>query len=242
MTSFECLTWNIHRCRGRDGIIDPERTMTVLIDLLETSPVDLLVLTEAEEERRPFGAILDLDRIMGETGLSTGHADPSLLWGDDSHGFLGTIILHGPRLIPQGGHVVDLPGHCPRGAAVLTFHCEERPIRIIGTHLSLGQPARIAQMRTIGQFLARQAPMPAVLLGDLNEWRPWGGLAFSRKIAGQDFSGPVRRSFPASLPFLPLDRALATVPARVADARVLTSPALRETSDHLPLWARVTLD
>jgi len=242
MASLECITWNVHRCRGRDGHIRPERTADVLIDLLAASPADLVVLTEADGERPPYGAVLDLDRIAGTTGLVWAHDEATLRWGPDSHGFLGTVVLHSKRLERLGGHLLDLPGHYPRGATFLTFRCEARDFRIIATHLSLFQPLRMAQMRAIGQYLDRQIALPTLLAGDLNEWRPWDGFAFSRRIAGRSLRGPVRRSFPALFPLLPLDRVMAASPARVTDANVLSSRELCDTSDHLPLRATVTLD
>ena len=83
--------------------------------------------------------------------------------------------------------------------------------------------------------------MPTVLLGDLNEWRPWGGLALSRRIAGRHLTGPARATFPARLPLLPLDRILCDVPGAVAQARAIATPEVRAASDHLPLAARLTL-
>lgn len=240
MARLDCITWNVHRCRGRDGRIRPERTADVLIDLLASSPADLVVLTEADGERPPYGAVLDLDRIADATGLVWAHDEAALRWGPDSHGFLGTVVLHARRLERLDGHLLDLPGLYPRGATFMTFRCEARRFRIIATHLSLFQPLRMAQMRAIGQYLDRQQALPTVLAGDLNEWRPWNGLAFSQRIAGRRFRGPVRRSFPASCPVLPLDRVMGASGATVADAAVVTSRTLRDTSDHLPLRASVT--
>lgn len=239
MTDLDCMTWNVHRCRGRDGIVDPGRTADVLIDMLRERPADLVVLTEADEEQPPYGGLLDLDRIAEESGLRSAHLDASLRWGDRSHGFLGTLVLHNDRLSLRGGHLLDLPGHYPRGATILDFGVADSVFRLVATHLSLGQPLRVAQLRAIGQYLSRQNEVQTVLAGDLNEWRPWHGLAFSRRVAGRVFEGPAYRSFPASFPLLPLDRIKATAPAKVTEAGVMSSRRLRETSDHLPLRARI---
>ena len=99
----------------------------------------------------------------------------------------------------------------------------------------------MAQMRTIGQHLFRRAKRPTILAGDLNEWRPWGGLALSRRVTGLDLKGPAPLTFPAKRPILPLDRVLVTPPARVIEARVLDGPGIRMASDHRPLRARIAL-
>lgn len=240
MTEIECMTWNVHRCRGRDGVVDHVRTSDAIVELVLARSFDIVVLTEADGERHPYDALLDLDRVTAASGLTSAHADAYLRWGDASHGFLGTVVLHAPHLELLGGHLLDLPGQYPRGATILAFRCNDHVFRLVATHLSLGQALRAVQMRAIGQYLARHDDLPTLLVGDLNEWRPWGGLAFSQTVAGERFRGPVRRSFPATLPLLPLDRVMAAGSARVVDATTLSSPQLRRTSDHLPLRARVT--
>ena len=241
MAKLTCLTWNIHRCRGRDGIIDTHRTSNALIDLLTRNPADIVILTEADAEAPPYGAILDMERIEAATGLCHAHGDLERRWSAESHGFLGTIVLHAPHWQSTDAHLLDLPGHYPRGATIMTFQSGSLKFRLVATHLSLGQVLRTAQMRAVGQYLTRKARLPTVLAGDLNEWRPWGGFAFSKRVTGVDLTGPARRSFPAIKPVLPLDRVMTTAPAKVTAARVITSDILRSTSDHLPLWAEITL-
>jgi endonuclease/exonuclease/phosphatase family metal-dependent hydrolase len=116
-----------------------------------------------------------------------------------------------------------------------------RSFRVVATHLSLAQPLRIAQMRTVGQYLFRRPAMPTILMGDFNEWRPWSGIALSRAVLGDVYAGPAAATFPARWPLLPLDRILASCPARVSDARVLDGAGIRAASDHRPLSAAVRL-
>jgi endonuclease/exonuclease/phosphatase family metal-dependent hydrolase len=97
-------------------------------------------------------------------------------------------------------------------------------------------------MRTIGQHLFRRSRRPTVLMGDLNEWRPWGGLALSEAVLGMRLAGQAPLTFPAARPVLPLDRILASRPARVLGARVIDSPGIRAASDHRPLAAEIAFD
>jgi endonuclease/exonuclease/phosphatase family metal-dependent hydrolase len=241
MIELDCLTWNVHRGRGQDGRIDTDRTTDALAEIVRGAPPDLLVLTEADAEQPPYHGIFDLERIARSTGLTHVQSDHRLRWSVDSHGFLGTLVFLGPRLTQEGGHVMDLPGHYPRGASILTLAAGAARFRLIATHLSLTQVLRAAQMRIVGQYLTRAAAMPTLLVGDLNEWRPWGGIAFSRAVVGHRFTGPAVRSFPSARPVLPLDRILATAPATVLRAQAVTSPNLRVVSDHLPVRAVVKL-
>jgi endonuclease/exonuclease/phosphatase family metal-dependent hydrolase len=236
---FTCVSWNIHRGRGNDGRIDPDRTARVLRDEVAVPGLDALVLQEADEEVPPHRGFLDLNRVERDTGLMHVHTHPATRWGADSHGFLGTIVFLGATCRVEDIALVDLPGRCHRGAVVVDLARDGRPLRLVGTHLSLSQGLRMAQMRTIGQHLFRRAARPTLLCGDLNEWRPWGGLALSRRVTGLRLSGPAPATFPVGRPLLPLDRVLVTPPARVADARVLDGPGIRMASDHRPLRAEI---
>ncbi len=236
-----CATWNVHRGRGRDGRVDPDRIARVLVGEVLARPVDILALQEADAERPPHAGILDISAIEAATGLRHAHPDRSLRWGEESHGFLGSILFVGPRVAVDAAAVLDLPGHCHRGAVVLDLSVGSDRLRAVGTHLSLGQALRAVQMRVVGQHLRRRTPLPTVILGDLNEWRPWGGLAFSEAVLGRRFAGPARATFPASLPFLPLDRILCDRPGAVREASVLDGPGIREASDHRPLRGTIRL-
>jgi endonuclease/exonuclease/phosphatase family metal-dependent hydrolase len=240
-THLVCVSWNIHRGRGNDGVIDPGRTASVLCDEVCRPAPDILVLQEADEEVPPHRGFLDLPAIEAATGLAWVHAPPAHRWGAESHGFLGTIVLVDPGWQVEDVALVDLPGRCHRGAVVVDLDREGQRLRIVGTHLSLAQGLRMAQMRTIGQHLFRRDARPTVLAGDLNEWRPWGGLALSRRVTGVALAGPAPATFPTGRPLLPLDRVLATPPARVVAARALDGPGIRIASDHRPLRAEIAL-
>jgi endonuclease/exonuclease/phosphatase family metal-dependent hydrolase len=240
-SALACVSWNIHRAKGNDGRVDPARTADVLLTEVAHPGTDILVLQEADEECRPHRGLLDIPRIEAQTGLRHAHADERLRWGAESHGFLGVILFLAADIMVEDVALLDLPGHCHRGAVVIDANRDGRAFRVVGTHLSLGQPARIAQMRVIGQHLRRRSARQTLLIGDLNEWRPWGGLALSPRVLGHTLQGPARASFPVKRPFLPLDRILTTAPGRVDGMRALDGPGIRLASDHRPVAARVSL-
>lgn len=236
-----CASWNIHRAKGSDGRVDPDRIRAAITDHLVPLNLDVLALQEADEECRPHARILDIDGIGHATGLCYQHADAAMRWGPQSSGFLGTILFLHPRFTPTHRAVIDLPGHCHRGAVVIEATAGPVPFRLVSGHFSLTQPLRIVQMRIVGQYLRRRPPMQTVLLGDFNEWRPWGGLMFSARLIGQRFGGPVRGTFPSRYPVLPLDRIMSDRAGAISDAQVIASAPLRRASDHLPITGRITL-
>lgn len=210
-----------------------------VVDAIEAAIVplgaDVLALQEADGECRPHAGILDIARIGAVTGLEYVHDRSSLRWGPQSDGFLGTILFLHPRLKRRHEDVIDLPGHCHRGVISIEIVADGRPCRIMSTHLSLTQPLRIIQMRVIGQYLRRRPKMQTILLGDLNEWRPWESMAFSKRLVGTALRGPVRRTFPTRRPLLPLDRILTDAPGLVQNMQVIDTPQTNLASDHRPL-------
>ncbi|MEO0946492.1 MAG: endonuclease, partial [Pseudomonadota bacterium] len=155
MTAFDlkCVTWNIHRARGRDGRVDPDRIHHAIATEIATNDLDLLALQEADEECRPHARLLDMKRLADDTSLSYMHDEDRLRWGAESDGFLGTILFLHPRFKVAHRDVLDLPGHCHRGAVSIEATHEGTPFRVMSMHLSLSQPLRILQMRIIGQYL-----------------------------------------------------------------------------------------
>lgn len=234
-------TWNIHRGRGEDGKVDAARTADVLCREVVARPSDILVLQEADEDRPPHAGVLDMADLEARSGLQHVHRHPAHRWGETSHGFLGVVLFSGPGIEVDDVTLLDLPGHCHRGAVIADLRKDDCPLRIVAAHLSLSQVLRIIQMRTLGQHLFRRDQRPTVLCGDLNEWRPWGGIAFSQSVLGDRFKGPAPATFPVRRPFLPLDRVLAAGGARVLRADVLDGKGIRMASDHRPLRAEVAV-
>lgn len=239
--TLRCVTWNVHRAKGVDGRTDPSRVERVIATEIAERRPQILALQEADEDVRPHVGIFDVAAISDATGLRSVHCERELCWGEESDGFLGTILFLSPDFETVHADVVDLPGHCHRGAITVEARLGEREIRVMSTHLSLSQPLRVMQMRILGQYLRRRPDMQTILLGDLNEWRPWGGLMFQHRLVGRRFTGPARRTFPTRRPILPLDRIMTDREAAVSGVQTIRTEATRHASDHLPLLGEVTV-
>lgn len=239
--TLSCLNWNIHRGCGNDGRIDARRTLNVLASEVWRPGTEALFFQEADGEAVPHHGVLDVAAVEALTGLRYMHAQRDARSTVQSHGFLGVVAYLHPGLQVETLRLVDLPGHCARGAVVLDVVRADRKLRFIVTHLALGQVLRMMQLRTIAQLLDRLDDRQVVLCGDLNEWRPWGGLALSQRVLGRRFRGPAKATFPIVRPVLPLDRVLSTAPGSVEKVEVLDGPGIRMASDHRPLWARLRL-
>ncbi|MEP3847995.1 MAG: endonuclease/exonuclease/phosphatase family protein [Paracoccaceae bacterium] len=237
-----CATWNIHRAVGQDGQKDPVRVVDAIEAAIVPEGPDILALQEADEDCPPHGRIIDVDRISQSTGLVYQHTEDRLRWGPQSDGFLGTILWVSPRFTQTHADVIDLPGHCHRGVISVELTSGDMRFRVMSGHFSLSQALRMVQMRILGQYMKRRPLMQTIILGDLNEWRPWGGFAISNQMLGSKFHGPALRTFPTKRPLLPLDRILTNGMQPIKDAKVIRGQQTNVASDHCPLVAQVAID
>lgn len=230
-------SYNVHKCVGIDRRFDPARTAAVIAEL----DADVIALQEAD---RRFGrrvGLMDLAALERATGLAP------LPVSDlpDGHGWHGNALLVRPGT-PARIRRLALPGAEPRGALVAELDLPAGRLRVVAAHLGLLRRCRARQAAAILRVLADQPedapPIPTLLLGDLNEWRP-GARSSLRGF--EPFFGPLTpgpASFPTRLPVLALDRILGWPRGLVSDVTAHDSALARIASDHLPLTADVRLN
>ncbi|WP_206682761.1 endonuclease/exonuclease/phosphatase family protein [Chthonobacter albigriseus] len=226
-------SYNIHKCVGTDGRFDPERIAEVIAEL----DADVVCLQEADRRIGLRNGLLDLPGLERRTGLTLVPvaARPA------SHGWHGNAIL-----VRQGEAIrikrLTLPHAEPRGAVMAELDLPVGKLRVVGAHLGLLRRSRAQQAATLLQTLDRSEPMPTVLMGDFNEWRP--GRPDCPLAALEPFFGPVHSnhpSFPSRRPIFALDRILGWPHGTVETIAVHASPLARVASDHLPIKALVDL-
>ena len=128
----------------------------------------------------------------------------------------------------------------PRGAVMAELLIGDRPVRVIGMHLDLSGLWRRRQMRAILEAIQqRPQKMPTIMMGDTNEWRDAGG--FQRELNGSYRVAPTGPSFHSRRPIASLDRIFVDQDLAIEAAGVHASAEARKASDHLPIWARVSL-
>jgi endonuclease/exonuclease/phosphatase family metal-dependent hydrolase len=221
------VSYNIHACVGTDGKRDPGRIAAVL----EALEPDVAALQEVDSRASRGG----LDQAM----LLARRLGMELVEGPllrEHRGHYGNAVLSRWPMAPHAEGRYGAQGLEPRGWLEVEIAEPAGPRwRILVTHLDLVGRIRTHQLAELAARLAGSAP-PAVLAGDLNEWRPWrrGVMRDLRRVAEVP---AVPASFPSRHPFLRLDR-LALKGARLlAGPSVASSPLGRLASDHLPLWA-----
>lgn len=229
---LKIASYNIRKAVGLDWRRRPARVLEVLNEV----GADVVALQEVD---RRFGSrlsALDPEMIAKETdyqAIRFSHRPQSL-------GYHGNVILARKSIRVADARPMVLPHLEPRGAAVADLDCDGRLVRIVGMHLGLTRKWRQLQTETIvAELRALEANLPTILMGDLNEPDLKSGVlrAFEQRHTIAE-CGP---SFHASMPVFSLDRIIVTEDIVIAETGVHRSALAREASDHLPIWARVTL-
>ncbi len=226
-------SYNIHKAVGLDRRRDHERILRILREV----DADIVALQEVD---RRFGrrmAVLPLEAIHA----ATDYRPVPLSMKPDSLGWHGNALLvrKGIELIEAAP--VPLPVLEPRGAIRADLAIDGRRIRAIGMHLDLSGLRRRHQVRSVLSHCADcDHHVPTVMMGDLNEWSQYGGCL-------QEFHQPSwkvlspGRSFPSRRPIARLDRIIVSAEWQVLGTNVHHSPLSATGSDHLPVFASLSL-
>jgi len=244
-------SYNMRKAIGTDRRRDPHRVLEVLQEM----HADIVALQEADKR---FGGRASAvpHELIDEHGLykpvylgvkhkrplekARKHAERLLKVDTRNIGWHGNALLVKRDVGVLHCQALQLPTLEPRGAVLAELLLPgDRPVRVVGMHLDLSGLWRRRQMRAILEAIAaRPQKMPTVMMGDTNEWRIAGGclkdLPPGYRIA------PTGASFHSRHPMAALDRIIVDG-VRIDAAGVHSSSAARRASDHLPIWARLSL-
>jgi endonuclease/exonuclease/phosphatase family metal-dependent hydrolase len=230
-TEFTVSSYNIHKAVGADRRRDPARTAAVIAEI----GADILALQEADARFGNRAGLMNLEALRHDLGLI---AVPTQSVAD-AHGFHGNLLLVRNALV-EVVHHLQLPGFEPRGALITDITIQGQPLRVISAHLGLLARSRVRQIRAIMEKLGTLDDRPALLMGDLNEWRQGRGSSLGHLANGFIAPSPIN-SFPARYPLFALDRMMACSQGELINYRVHDTPLSRIASDHLPIKARLRL-
>lgn len=222
-------SYNIHKGIGFDRKCDPERILTILREI----DADVIALQECDRRFGTRASVIPRAAIDDSPwrAVPLGVRPLSLGWH-------GNAILIRKGIELTGCAPVPLPMLEPRGAVCADLAIAGKPLRIVGMHLDISGLRRHHQVRSVVGHATR-TPSPTVLMGDLNDWSRNGRAL---REFGEGWS-MVRMgdSFPARRPVAPLDRIVVSHDLVVATCGVHRSALAAVASDHLPVWATLTL-
>ena len=219
-------SYNIRKARGLDQVRAPERILAVINGL----NADVVAVQEADHRLGDRPAAIPREMIEKETDFQIVDVATS----GASLGFHGNAVLARKSLGPTQVRHITLTGLEPRGAVRVDF--ENLPFSFIATHLGLLRNNRRKQLGEIRD--ASDDARPTVIAGDFNEWRAARGLEplhdrYTIHSPGQ--------SFHARRPVAALDRIALSNGLQLKDAGVEQGPLASRASDHLPIWADISL-
>ena len=230
--SLTVASYNVHRWAGVRGgaAYRPERASAVIAEI----DADVLAL---QEVLRPSGR--DGDPVV-EVAEALGYHLAFVVTRQHRRGELGNAVLS--RWPLAGALAIDLSfGRLERRAALaVRLRSEAGPVTVAATHLALVDRTRARQVRALLGH-PQIASGPAVLVGDMNAWRPTRASreladAFETRHHNHDWPA----SYPSPRPVLALDRLYARG-ATIESLETHATEAARRGSDHLPIVARLTL-
>lgn len=225
------VSYNIQKAIGADLRRRPERIMAVLAE----TGADVAVLQEADRRFGDRRTVLEPE-LLDRHGWRAIPFDTRPL----AIGWHGNAILVRPHVAVGSHRVLTIPALEPRGAVLAQLALDNRQFHVVGMHLDLSGLMRRRQARAILAALgASPGRLPAILMGDLNEWRPGGGCIAD--FAVDHHLVPTGASFPAIRPIAALDRIFLSDDLRATAWGVHRSPLAATASDHLPAWVAVDL-
>lgn len=225
-------SYNIHKAIGSDGTYDPVRTISVIAEI----DADIIALQEADRRLGDRKGRLNLATLEKETGLTLVPLAARPL----SHGWHGNALFYRRGTVLRAERL-HLPHAEPRGAVLAEFDIGGRSLRVVAAHLGLLSRTRRLQMERLRSHLEAREPMPTLLCGDFNEWRPGRINSPLERLSPLFQTMDAAPSFPSRRPVFPLDRIFGWPNGLVADFGVHDSPVARRASDHLPVKAVIDL-
>ncbi|MBD0326523.1 MAG: endonuclease/exonuclease/phosphatase family protein [Pyrinomonadaceae bacterium] len=234
------VTYNVHKCRGLDRRVRPERIARVLRE----TKADVVALQEVlsvegrERERhqaRFLAEELGMHYEIGENRRLNG-------------GAYGNVTLSRLPFLAAHNYDITWSGRERRGCLRVDVRLDERRVlHVFNVHLGTAFLERRHQARSllsVDILNQRLTTGPRIVLGDFNEWTR--GLA-SRLLAEHFESADVRhhlrrgRTYPGLLPFLHLDHIYYDQPLVLERLTLHRSRTALLASDHLPLIADFSL-
>lgn len=230
---IKVASYNIRKSIGTDRRRQPDRIMQILAEV----DADIVALQEVDRRFGQRATTLSPDLIVDFTNympVRFGIREQSLGWH-------GNVLLVKKGIEVRNPQRIELPAFEPRGAVLADVVIGGATLRIVGMHLGLLGNSRMKQAEAIVAHLEKlENHMPTIIMGDLNQWAENGKslVAFARH---HDVI-PLGPSFHSRRPMLQLDRIITSRDFRLEAAGVHRTALARTGSDHLPVWATLSLD
>ncbi|HEY3706345.1 MAG TPA: endonuclease/exonuclease/phosphatase family protein [Terracidiphilus sp.] len=233
--NFRIATYNLHKCRGFDFRIVPERILNVLKEL----DADILCLQEVANV--PTGP----PQWNQAHAIAETFPDFHVAFGANrpfQGGTYGNMTLSRFPIVSWKNHDLSRERREPRGVLQTEIEIARGAVvHVFNVHLGTGHMERRYQARKLLNPEVLEQPDlvgPRLVLGDFNEWTrgiTTRLLQSSFKTFRPRHVGRYPRTFPGMLPLVSLDHCYYDEPLHVQSSRLWRSKMALWASDHLPL-------
>jgi endonuclease/exonuclease/phosphatase family metal-dependent hydrolase len=206
------------------------------MQILTELDADVVALQEVDRRFGQRATTLSPDLLIDHTNympVRFGIREQSLGWH-------GNVLLVRKSIRVTNQQRIELPAFEPRGAVMADVEIGSERVRVVGMHLGLMGNWRMKQAEAVVKYLEKlEERMPTVIMGDLNQWADDGGCL--DQFARHHDIIPLGPSFHSRRPMLPLDRIITSRDFKLVAAGVQRTALARTGSDHLPVWATLSL-
>ena len=237
--TLRVVTYNVHRCKGLDGRVRPDRVAKVLkeidADIVALQEVVCIPGGEPEGDQAHY--------IAREIGADFLFGENRKLWG----GAYGNVVLSKLPMRTVKNHDLSVRGRERRGCLHIDVDLAGRVLHVFNVHLGTAFLERRKQGRQLAGLdilLNNELKGPRLLLGDFNEWAPGLTTKLLRAhMQSVDIKKHLRRrrTYPGVLPMFHLDHIYHDESMEVVGLTLHRTRTALVASDHLPLIAELKL-
>jgi endonuclease/exonuclease/phosphatase family metal-dependent hydrolase len=233
-------TYNIHKCRGMDRRVRPDRIVSVLrevdADIVALQEVVSIEGAKPEDDQARFVAEeLGYHFAFGENRRHNG-------------GRYGNVLL---TRFPIRNHcnydITTSRGRESRGCLRADLHHEAGTLHVFNVHFGTRYFEQRLQARKLvedGILTGDELDGPRIVLGDFNEWLR-GSVTYTLSThldkANVGDGRPLARTFPGALPIFRLDHIYFERTLGLKHLHRHRTRTAMVASDHLPLVADLTV-
>lgn len=233
-TTLRIVTYNIHRSRGMDRLIRPQR----VAEVLRAVDADVIALQEVVgagprgSHIEEIGAALGMGWVMAQTRELRGHQ-------------FGNVVLSRFPIVHHSQHDLTYKTCEERCMQRVDVDVNGRTLHVYNVHLGTAILERRHQAQRLAAVVSnRHVTGPKIVLGDFNEWmRGLTTTLLSSRLKSVDLQQFMkrRRHYPGLFPILHLDHIYYDGPLEVTHIEVFRNRLSLVASDHLPLIADVRI-
>ncbi len=228
-------TYNIHKCRGLDGLTRPQR----ILDVLRLIKADVIALQEVIGAGKghgghieELGAGLGMGWVMATTREHRGHQ-------------YGNVVMSRFPIAHHSQYDLSWKRNESRCCLRADLNVSGHVLHIFNVHLGTALLERRYQAERLNIFVNdHRVTGPKIVLGDFNEWMKGETTRMlNHSLQSVDLRGFLRRrrTYPGVFPVLHLDHIYYDGPLEVAAVEMPRTRLTLVASDHLPLVADVRL-